>query len=338
MTITLDSAQAELSSHLGSMSTLLKPSLLRSLFKLGRPTGIYIYGTVGSGKTMLSRAFFESLKCKKLFVHYQDFMQENHKFFHANMGASKHDLISKLAASYKKRARVICIDEFEIKDITDAMIVGQLIEALVKVKVFVLITTNTPPENLYKDGLQRELFMPFIDFLLQKFDIFPLKSEHDYRMDRVATKRRMLYPLNDATRADMSEVMYHLTDVEHWTERRLEVFGRELVLKRTYKTVLISDFAELCQQMLSYNDYITICQTFHTIIMENVPIISHENTDEAIRFINFIDNVYFHHNTLFISMETKPEKLYVGGKRATEWKRTVSRLHEIESDTYFGAH
>ncbi len=333
--IILDESQKTLNSHLQSIAIALKPTFLKSIFNIGRPAGIYIYGSVGSGKTMLSRQFFDILGGKKLFIHYQDLMSEIHKFFHANQGSSKSDLISKLSGSYAKKASSLCIDEFEIKDITDAMIVGRFVEDLARRKVFVLITTNTAPENLYKDGLQRELFLPFIDFLRQKFDIYPLKSDHDYRMDRVASKRRMLYPLGRTTKKHMHEVIKNLTDEEHILEKTIEVFGRKLVLRKTYKSVLITNFEELCHQMLSYNDYIAICKTFDTIIMEDVPVISHENTDEAIRFINLIDNIYFHHNLLFISMAKKPEALYVNGKRAAEWKRTVSRLHEIESDSYF---
>ena len=331
----LDQAQVALQTKLDTLAASLGSGFLAKIFRSKKPVGIYIYGSVGSGKTMLSRSFFDKVENKKLFVHYQDFMRGIHQFFHDNKGRSKEDIISRLAQSYSKRAKVLCLDEFEVKDITDAMFIGRIVAGLVKRGVFVLITTNNAPENLYKDGLQRELFLPFIDYLSKNFDIFPLKSAHDYRMDRVASVKRMLYPLNVKTKKQMQEVITTLTDPEHLLEKKLEIFGRSLALKKTYKSVLVTNFEELCKQMLSYNDYIEICKEFSTIILEDVPALSSENTDEAIRFINLIDNIYFHHNILFISMAASPEELYPQGKRKAEFKRTISRLHEIESDSYF---
>lgn len=334
--ISLNSNQKILLDKLGDLAITFKPKgLLKSFFESRKFSGLYVHGSVGSGKTMLLRAFFEKIECKKMLVHYQDFMRGIHAAVHAYGNLDRENIISRLAKDYASKTKLLCLDEFEIKDITDAMIIGRLFTALIKRKVFIVVTTNTAPENLYMDGLQRELFLPFIAMIRKEFDLCSLNSAHDYRMDRISSKRRLLYPLDDNTRQNMREIIAHMTDPEHIEPKVLEVFGRKLELKRTYKGVLITDFAEMCSQNLSYNDYIVICRNFKTVIMENVPVLSAENTDEAIRFINFIDSIYFHHNLLFISMYARPEELYVKGKREAEFKRTISRLHEINSDEYF---
>lgn len=334
--ITLNYNQQMLINKLNVLATNLKPKLLfRSWFKSKGSVGFYIHGSVGSGKTMLLKAFFEEVECTKLLMHYQDFMRSIHSFIQAYGHIDRENMIEKLAKDYASRATLICLDEFEIKDIADAMIIGRLFNAFIKCGIYIVITTNTAPENLYKEGLQRELFFPFISMVQRTFDVFVLDSSHDYRLDRVSSKKRLLYPLNDATKRNMEEIKEHMIDAKHIQPETLKVFGRTLELRHTYKEILITDFTEMCQQNLSYNDYIVICMHFKTIIMENVPILLSENTDEAIRFINFIDSIYFHHNLLFISMETRPEELYITGKRIAEFKRTISRLHEIDSDEYF---
>lgn len=337
--ISLNYNQQTLLDKLSALALTLKPgSFLISWFKSSSCSGLYIHGSVGSGKTMLLRAFFEEAQCRKMLIHYQDFMRGIYGDMQTYGNIDRKDIIDRLAKDYASKAKLLCLDEFEIKDITDAMIIGRLFTALIKRGVFIVVTTNTAPENLYMDGLQRELFFPFIAMIRSEFDVFTLNSAHDYRMDRVSSKRRLLYPLSVETQQSMDEIVEHMTDSGHIEPRTLEVFGRKLELKRAYKGVLITDFTEMCRQNLSYNDYIVICQNFKTVIIENVPILSSENTDEAIRFINFIDSVYFHHNLLFISMEVSPEELYISGKRKAEFKRTISRLHEIESDEYFDFH
>lgn len=330
--IILDSKQKDLVSLLSVLSSKLKSSFLNKLFsKL--PAGIYIYGSVGCGKSMISKWFFENLACKKLFLHYQDFMKDIHKALH--LYDIKQNVIEKLAREYSSKTNVLCIDEFEIKDITDAMIVGRLFYELKKRGVFILLTSNTAPKDLYKDGLQRELFLPFIDFILSEFDIFSFDESVDYRMLQMSSTKRILYPLDLDTKKRMNNIINHLVDRSHYTRTVLKVFGREIEFSRTYKSILVTSFGRLCQNNFSYNDYIEICKHFGTIIMEDVPIMDSSNIDAVIRFINFIDNVYSHNNLLFISLNAEPSKIYQGKARALEFKRTISRLHEIESDNYF---
>lgn len=330
--ITLDDKQKALLSKLQSLKQNLTSNFIQKLLKKP-PVGIYIYGSAGSGKSMISYAFYESLTCKKLFIHYQDFMRNIHKALHSYQ--DKHNIIEKLASDYSTKAQVLCIDEFEIKDITDAMMIGRLFQALKSRNVFILVTSNTAPKDLYKDGLQRELFMPFIDMILSEFDIFHFYDVIDYRMTKISSSKKVLYPLNQETKKEMDRIINYLTDPDHYQSTILTVFGRKIEFKKTYKNTLVTNFAEVCKENFSYNDYIEICNHFSTIIMEDVPIMNQDNTDEAIRFINFIDNIYSHNNLLFISLNNNPEKIYQGTSRALEFKRTISRLREIESDSYF---
>lgn len=331
----LDKQQQALYDKLNTISSSLKPNFFKHLLTRQGKAGIYIYGSVGSGKSMLARDFFAKTKTTKLFIHYQDFMRSIHKTLHSYEVNHKIDAIQTLATEYAEKAKLLCLDELEIKDITDAMIIGRLFDELKKRKVYILITTNIAPQALYKDGLQRELFLPFIDMLMKDFEIVNLHGGPDYRMQQISSSKRLLYPLNQETKKKIHKIIAHLVDEEHYMTTKLMVFGREITFSKTYKSVLITNFSDLCQNNLSYNDYIEICNHFSTIVMEDVPIISSENTDVAIRFINFIDSVYFHRNLLFITMAGKPEELYINGKRSAEFTRTISRLHEMESDNYF---
>lgn len=330
--IKLDEKQKALVAKLQSVEQTINSNFIQKLLKKHR-AGIYIHGSVGSGKSMIAKAFYESLDCKKLFIHYQDFMKNIHEALHSYK--NKENIIEQLANLYTDKANILCIDEFEIKDITDAMMIGRLFYELKKRNVFILTTSNTAPQDLYKDGLQRDLFVPFIDMILSEFDVFYLNDKIDYRMIKISSTKRILYPLDKNTKTQMDNIINYLVDLEHCYPTTLTVFGRKIEFQKTYQTKLVTNFTELCKARLSYNDYIEICRYFSTIIMEDVPIMNEDNTDEAIRFINFIDNIYTYNNLLFISINASPEKLYQGKSRTLEFKRTASRLHEIESDNYF---
>lgn len=293
-------------------------------------SGIYIYGSVGCGKSTIAKAFFDSVKCGKKFLHYQGFIRKIHKSLSIS---STNNVIDNLVKEYSK-IKLLCIDEFEIKDITDAMIVSRLLLLLKKRGVFILITTNTAPNDLYKGGLQRSSFLPFIDMVLNYFEIFSFSNIIDYRMSYISSKRRVIYPLDKMGQSAMKDAISHLIAGHEPTTTIITVFGRDLTFSRTYKSVLITDFRELCEANLSYNDYIEICNNFSCIVMENVPIISAAETDVAIRFIHFIDSVYFTRKLLLISLEAHPKEIYKNGKVAEEFKRTISRLYEIGSENY----
>ncbi len=343
--ISLDSVQKELVSILDSIAVNLsqkrrKTFLGRIICNLTGPrtasttNSVYVYGGVGRGKTMIARAFYDSLIVPKAFIHYQDFMRDLHESMHKYKGEAMHDILVKLAKDRAKKYRFMCIDEFEVQDVADAMIIERFFRVLRESGTDVLLTSNIPPDQLYLNGLQREQFMPFIKAVKSEFLVFQLDKVHDYRLDQIESEKRVFYPPEDA-KARIAAVKDTITDHLHFAPTSLEVFGRKLVFANTYKTVLVTSFDELCRQPLSSNDFIKIAKYFTTIIMEDVPCIGKDETDVVIRFINFIDNIYFYKVLLFISLAATPEEIYPEGRRAKEFQRTVSRLHEINSENYF---
>jgi cell division protein ZapE len=211
---------------------------------------------------------------------------------------------------------------------------GKLFLELIKCKLFIFVTSNTKPDNIYKDGLQRDAILPFIDLIKQKFTVLHLESSHDYRLDKVPNRdNRILYPINKQTTTEINKIILALTN-NNLLPNSIAVFGRDVYFAKTYKTILITDFAELFLRELGYADYVNICQNFTTIVVENIPIITPNNTDLATRVINFIDNAYFYKILLFLTLEDAPENIYKSGKRSEEFKRTISRLYEMNSNIY----
>ncbi|XVN42124.1 MAG: cell division protein ZapE [Candidatus Rickettsia vulgarisii] len=301
--------------------------------------GIYLYGNVGNGKTTLMKYFFQASSVeKKLIIHYQNFMQTVHKDLHKfqNTIESRNNLIKKIATNYAKQFSVICIDEFEIKDITDAMIIGPLILELIQNKIFIFITSNTKPSDLYKDGLQRNSFVPIIKEIEQQFEIIYLNSNHDYRLDKIMQKhdKRIIYPIDEESNAEIKNLISDLTENDKLKPVNIEVFGRIIDFKTANKKVLVTDFAELFKRQLGYINYTNICQKFPIIVVKNIYIINYDNTDLAVRFINFVDNAYFYKVKLFMALEVEPAKIYQDGHCNDEFKRTISRLYEMNSDSY----
>lgn len=296
---------------------------------------LYVYGGVGRGKTMIAKIFYDAIDVPKQYIHYQNFMRNIHDMMHSYKGYSTSNIIHKLAKEYASKYRYVVIDEFEVHDIADAMIIGNLFKELMKYGVHFLLTTNIHPDELYKNGLQRESFMPFIHLVNKEFNIFSLDGMHDYRLDKIAEDRRVFYPNNKDVMEKIDRIELELIGDHQTKEETLRLFGRNLHLKRVYKDILFTDFEELCMNPISINDFVEIAKHFTVIIMENVPKIGKDETDYAIRFINFIDNIYFHKVLLFISLADEPEKIYPAGRRIEEFKRTISRLHEINSQDYF---
>ncbi len=337
----LDEVQLAVINILEDVANVLENHSFLDYFRASayKKSGIFLYGGVGRGKTMVMKAFYQRVEVKKQFIHYQAFMQSVHQNIHQLQtgklkGAETDKILSQVAKTYANEARILCLDELEIKDIADAMIIGRLFRELIKNKVFICVTSNTRPQDLYLDGLQRELFLPFITMLHRDFEILQLENNHDYRLDKVTKiANRVFYPLDLATKKQMMNIITELTGNE-LRPTSIEVFGRCLTFSKTHKNTLVTNFDELCLQELGYADYVNICKRFSIIILENVPIINTDNTDVAIRFINFIDNAYFNKVLVFISLQTEPRMLYQNGKRSLEFMRTISRLSEMNSQTY----
>lgn len=337
MTITLDEKQTALLEELKQISVELnKPKGLFKFFsKNDFKSGVYLFGPVGTGKTMLMNSFFESVNVSKIILHYQNFMQEVHTEMHKLQIKNTNDIIPKIAKQYAGKIKLLGVDEFEIKDITDAMIIGRLFDELIKQNIFIFITSNTIPDNLYKDGLQRESFLPFIKKINNEFYIKYLDNQHDYRFDKALHVKgeRILYPLNSNNQNKIKEIITDISDNKFVAEN-IKVLGREISFQKVHKKILITDYNELFLRNLSYIDYVNICQYFNVIIVQDIQIIPPEDTNTIIRFINFIDNAYFYKILLFMTLQTNPNKIYQGSARANEFKRTISRLNEMNSENY----
>lgn len=324
--INLSKEQAGCLSYLRNI--FLKNTFLRNQI----PANIYFYGSIGGGKTMLMKRFYEKLDVSKEIIHYQKFMHYLHLQLHNIQGKNNDKIISKLAADIAKRSKVVCIDELEIKDITDAMLIMRLFDYLRKEKVFLFITTNTHPDNLYKDGIQRESFLPFIEYIKKDYKILCLESEKDYRYNILASsENRMIFPISDESKKIIADIRQKLCDADEWSEVKVDVFGREIVFTAGHQNLLFTNFSELFERDIGYADYVNITEKFNIIIIQNIRKITENETDIATRFINFIDNAYFNKVLLFMEAESSVELLYTDGKKINEFKRTISRLNEMNS-------
>lgn len=334
--IKLDDVQQKLCAHLEFIASSLKDQTWLDRFKTSQKfAGIYLYGGVGRGKTMMMNAFFARANVRKELVHYQNFMLELHKKIHSLQASSADKVVSDVANSIAARIKLLCIDEFEVKDITDAMLIMRLFNYLQAKNVFIFLTTNTLPDNLYKDGLQRELFLPFITNVKQHFDILYLDSDTDYRFTKISEfNDRIIFPYSKANVQKIQNIKQQLLQDNATEEEIVQVFGRQVHFSKTHKDILFVNFNELIETEFGYADYVSICQRFKVIVLENIPTIGDAETDKATRFINFIDNAYFYKVLLFANIKTLPEEIYTEGRKIEEFKRTISRLNEMNSSEY----
>ena len=260
----LDNKQKEIMQFCRQLAISIRPNTffakIKNLFyKKKFPNGVYMHGSVGSGKTMLMKMFYEEVPVAKEFIHFQKFMQGLHIKHHQLQTNSTRRIVQKLTSNIASKAQVICIDEFEIKDITDAMIIMQLFRHLAKHGVFIFLTTNIMPDDLYKDGLQRESFLPFIEMIKQNFQILHLDTDKDYRYDSLVNiKNRILYPASDKTHKEIKRIKQELCDEVELCKTNVEVFGREVSFRQAHQNILFTNFDELINRNLSYADYVSI--------------------------------------------------------------------------------
>ena len=292
--------------------------------------GLYMWGGVGRGKSMLMDLLYEAVNAPKRRQHFHAFMQ----WVHAGMGEARKrgvdDAIAPVAAELVGEVRFLAFDEMQITDITDAMIVGRLFEALFAGGVTVVTTSNRPPDDLYKDGLNRQLFTPFIALIKEKLVVHELASETDYRQGRLAGSPSYFTPLTSEARAQIDAVWQDLTGGED-APLTLHVKGREVVLPHYHNGAARVPFFDLCGKPLGAADYLALAEAVRLLVLEDIPRLSRSNFNEAKRFVTLIDALYEAKVKLIASAAASPEMLYVEGEGTFEFERTASRLREMQA-------
>jgi cell division protein ZapE len=303
------------------------------------PQGLYFYGAVGRGKSMLMDLFFDTAPVvaeHKRRVHFHTFMQEVHRRMHALRGTGETaDLIGAVADEIAESAWLLCFDEFQVTNIADAMILGRLFEALFARGVVVVATSNRAPDRLYERGLQRELFLPFIDVLKDKLDVLCLDGDTDWRRSRIRGMKVYYMPLGPGADESLAAAFRTLTDDDPDAGPvALMVQGRRLDVPLAARGVARFAFADLCGRPLGAADYFALATHFHTLILAGIPRMDADNRNEAIRFTTLIDALYEHRVNLVCSAAARPDDLYTEGEGSFEFRRTASRLIEMQSEAY----
>ena len=296
------------------------------------PKGLYLWGGVGRGKSMLMDLFAQNLgDIPVRRVHFHAFMQEIQASMHAARATGVKDPIAPVAAEVVSQVKVLAFDEMQITDITDAMIVGRLFEALFDAGVVVITTSNRLPDDLYKNGLNRQAFLPFIDLIKDKMNLWELVSPTDYRQDRLSGSQVYFTPVNADTRANMDKVWDDLTGGPS-EPLTLRVKGRDLVLPKFRNGIARVGFFDLCGKHLGPADFLAVAENTKVLFIDDIPCLSRDNFNEAKRFVTLIDALYEARVRLICSAAASPEMLYLEGEGTFEFERTASRLREMQSE------
>lgn len=295
--------------------------------------GLYLWGGVGRGKSMLMDLFVANLgDVPKRRVHFHAFMQEIHAGLHAARQRGVEDALAPVVDKVADDLRLLAFDEMQITDITDAMIVGRLFEQLMERGVAIVTTSNRVPDDLYKDGLNRALFLPFIAFLKDRMVVHEIRSETDYRQQRLAGAPVWFSPADAAAREEMAQIWDDLTGHDPGSPLHLPLKGREVVVPKAHNGVGRGRFWDFCGQALGPADYLALAGALRVLMIEDIPYLSASNYNEAKRFVTLIDTLYEAKVRLIASAAATPERLYTEGEGLFEFDRTVSRLYEMQAE------
>jgi len=341
--IRADEAQWQVAQRLDELAQALEgASKAGGLFERFRkppppPRGLYIHGDVGRGKTMLIDLFFGQVHVSpKRRVHFHPFMQDVHGRLHAARKAHHRDAIAPVAKAIAGEAQLLCLDEMQITDIADAMIVGRLFEGLMAAGTVIVTTSNLPPDGLYRDGLNRQLFLPFIRLIGERLEVISLDSLTDYRLGRVKGHETFLTPISPETDRLLQDLWTRLTDTSEGEAVEVDVLGRKLHVPQAAHACARFNFADLCERPLGPADYLAIAHNFRTVFVEHIPALGPERRNEAKRFVMLIDTLYDARARVVATSAEAPEAIYPAGDHAFEFGRTVSRLKEMQSAGWWG--
>jgi cell division protein ZapE len=339
-------AFADLEQRLSGYKPVRKQGLLGRLFadKNGSaPRGLYVHGEVGRGKTMLMDLFFQQSPVEhKRRAHFHEFMAEVHERIYGFRQAiargeiADGDVIALTAASIFEEAWLLCFDEFHVTDIADAMILGRLFAKLFELGTVVVATSNVAPDDLYKGGLNRALFLPFIAQITDHMDVLRLDARTDFRLEKLAGVKMWLVPADGAADAALDKAWARMTGNGPCRPRDISIKGRVLHVPCSANGVARFSFADLCEKPLAASDYLRLARDYHTILVDRIPAMDYADRNAAKRFIALIDTLYDNAVKLMASAEADPPSLYQAteGPEANEFKRTASRLIEMSSESY----
>jgi len=304
-------------------------SFLNSFFKKNSKLGFYLHGDVGVGKTMILDFFFKQLKIKKIKVHFNEFMISFHDFMFEN--DKKDKALDIFVKKLRNKAKLLFFDEFQVTNIVDAMILGRLFEKIFEKKICVLFSSNIKINDLYKDGLQRDQFLPFLKILKENSIEKELSINEDYRINKKDILNRFLSPINETTNFKLNKFFRELTKNKKNNPKNLNIKGRELLIENFYEGIAKFKFNELCDRNLGAEDYLQISNCCNFILIEGLPDFNEDNSNQQQRFITLIDIVYEKKIPILISSANSLNDLNSSGSLAKIFKRTISRLHELTS-------
>ena len=304
-------------------------SLLKIFFNKKIKLGFYLHGDVGVGKTMLLNFYYNNLKFKKSKVHFNEFMINFHDFIFNNNEKDKG--IENFVRALQKKSKLIFFDEFQVTNIVDAMILGRLFKKIFEKKISVIFSSNIQIDNLYKDGLQRDQFMPFLKILKENCYEQELLINEDYRINNKKVLNRFLYPINETTNFKLNKFFRELTKNKKKAKKIINIKGREFVIENFYDGIVKFNFEELCNRNLGSEDYLNISQNSKFILIENLPDFDENNSDQQLRFITLIDIIYEKKIPILISSKNSLDKLNSAQSLSQIFKRTISRLYELTS-------
>jgi len=346
-----DAAQRTVAERLDRLAADLeaapaKPGLAARLLRRHSAAvrGVYLWGGVGRGKSMLMDLLFDAAAvAPKRRVHFHAFMLEVHARLAKAREAQRGDPIAPVAAEIAAEARLLAFDEMVVNNMADAAILSRLFTALMDAGTTVVTTSNRPPIDLYKGGLNRELFLPFITLLETRLDVAALDGPTDYRLQRLGGFPTWYSPLGDAATQAVSRMFFRLTDYPpedraHVPACDLPISpGRSIHVPKALKGVGVFSFKRLCGEPRGAPDYLAVAREFHTVIVVGIPVMGPDRRNEAARFVTLVDALYEHKVKLVVAAAAAPEALYPAGDGAFEFARTVSRLHEMRSADYLAA-